>query len=395
MNKTIVGNTPEGVVGFMAEKGWSAYSCESCGKTFFLKSLISQSKSICGRGKCFSEDSSFKELPKRKKSVSLVDVIATMKKYFTLLGFKSVPSKSITNSDGHTDLVIAGVQMFDDIIHQKKEVREEKMFVAQPSVRMQFQAQVQFQEGVSTSFVNVCTEKMGSGFDTHLEAVDYWCGVLSKLGLHMNDLVIIMRTSEKDWGTGPFVALELFFVYGGLELGDAAYFLIPQHSREPLPISDIGFGLERIVWAMNKTESYFDVITPWTFCGSKEMFDSCRTLALLAISGVKASNKGPGLQFRRFAKTLSEKYYGEDIFQIILHYFDYWGNFTNPLVSEVEALQAVRIEVERFVNLKMAEIMNLPPPREETTEAYFERLVYTYNVGIHELHKAIKHAKHK
>lgn len=393
MNKIIVVTSPEAVIKFMAEKEWSAYTCESCGKTFFLKSSISPSKSICTRGKCFSKESSFMEFPKRKKVFSPVDVIAIIEKHFTSLGFNSVPSRNISNSDGHTDLIIAGVQMFDDIIHQNKEVREEKMFVAQPSVRMQFQEHVQSQEGISTSFVNVCTEKMGGGFDNHLEAVDHWCGVLSKLGLHMNDLVIIMRTSEKDWGTGPFVAIELFFVYGGLELGDAAYLLIPQASRGPLPISDIGFGLERIVWAMNKTESYFDVITPWTFDGQREMFDSCRTLALLAISGVKASNKGPGLQFRRFAKTLSEKYYGEDIFQIVLHYFDYWERFTKPSVSKVEALYAIRLEVERFVNLKIAETMKLPPPREETTGAYFNRLVYTHSVDIHELHEAIKTCK--
>ncbi|MEK7538735.1 MAG: hypothetical protein AAB552_02745 [Patescibacteria group bacterium] len=336
---------------------------------------------------------SFVDLPKKKKKVSPVDAVAIMEKHFTSLGFMLVPPRNIANSDGRTDLVIAGVQMFDDIIHQNKEVREEKMFVAQPSVRMQFQAQVQSQEGISTSFVNVCTEKMGSGFDTHLEAVDHWCGVLSRLGLHMNDLVIVMRTSQKDWGTGPFIASELFFVYGGLELGDAAYLLIPQSSRDPLPISDIGFGLERIVWAMNKTESYFDVITPWTFGGSKEMFDSCRTLALLVISGVKASNKGPGLQFRRFAKALSEKYYGEDIFQIILHYFGYWECFIKPSVSRVEALQTVRLEVERFINLRIGQMMKLPPPREETTEAYFNRLVYTHSVDIYELRKAIKTCK--
>ncbi len=393
MNKTILRGTPEAVIKFMAKKGWASYTCESCGKTFFLKSSIPSSKSTCTRGKCFSESSSFRELPKRKKLVSPIDAVSIIEKHFTSLGFSSVPSKNISNSDGHTDLIVAGVQIFDDIIHQNKEAREEKMFVAQPSVRMQFQTQVQSQEGVSTSFVNVCTEKMGSGFDVHLEAVDHWCGVLSKLGLHMNDLVIIMRTSEKDWGTGPFIALELFFVYGGLELGDAVYLLIPQPSREALPISDIGFGLERIVWAMNKTKSYFDVITPLTFDGTREMFDSCRTLALLALSGVKARNKGPGLQFRRFAKILSEKYYGEDIFQIILHYFDYWEQFTKLSVGKAEALQTVRLEVERFVNLKIGEMIKLPPPREETTEAYFNRLVYTHGVDIDELRKAIKICK--
>ena len=185
-----------------------------------------------------------------------------MVEYFDSVGFRQITSRNIANFDGQTDLVIAGVQMFDDIIHRNQQIREDKMFVAQPCVRMQFQQQVESQEGTSTSFVNVCTEKMGANFDEHLDTIDYWCTILSKLGLHMSDFIVVMRTSINDWGTGKFSALELFFSYGGLELGDAAYLLIPQANRTSIPISDIGFGLERIAWAMNKTDSYFDMLTP-------------------------------------------------------------------------------------------------------------------------------------
>lgn len=393
MSKIIGSNTPEDVIKFMVSNGWLSCSCKSCGKTFFTKPSTKNSTINCTWGECNSKSSLFQSFPKRKNPVAPQKVATTINDFFVQDGASIVDSRNIANFDGHTDLIIAGVQMFDDILHKNQPPREGKMFVLQPCIRMQFHPHIQTQEGISTSFVNVCTENMGVGFGGHLKAVNQWCSVLSRLGLHMNDFTIVMCTSTKDWGTGEFSAIELFFVYGGLELGDAAYLLIPQATRDPLPISDIGFGLERIVWAMNKTESYFDMITPRTLEGPKEMFDSCRTLALLAISGVKASNKGPGLQFRRFAKILSEKYYEEEVFQIILHYFAYWERFTKPSVSSVEALQTVRLEIERFINLKIGETMKFPPPREETTEAYFDRLVYTHNVDIRELKKAIKVCK--
>ncbi len=237
--------------------------------------------------------------------------------------------------------------------------------------------------------MNVCTEKMNATFDEHLQTVDHWCTILSKIGLHMNDFTVVMRTSENDWGTGKFHSLELFFSYGGLELGDAAYLLIPQSNRGPIPISDIGFGLERIAWAINKTDSYFDALTPLTLGGPKEMLDSCRTLALLAGCGVQASNKGPGLQFRRFAKVLSEKYHGGDLYHIFAYYFNYWAQFIKPPIGCDAALRLVRLEIERFVNLKICERLKLLPPRDETTEDYFFRLVYTCNINCNELRQAI------
>lgn len=124
------------------------------------------------------------------------------------------------------------------------------------------------------------------------------------------------------------------------------------------------------------------------------MFDSCRTIALLVLCGVQAANKGPGLQFRRFAKVLGEKYYGADVYNILAYYFDYWAQFIKPSINNREtAVQLARLEIERFVNLKVCEMLRLPPPRDETTEAYFNRLVYTCNANIYELRKAIQTCK--
>ena len=378
---------------FLSEKGWCEHQCDGCGNIFFAKLSAKIDKSICGWHKCNKGNYPFRTLSKRKKMLKPSQISAKMGEYFRSAGFESVTPRNIADTHGQTDLVIAGVQMFDDIVHRNQPLLNDKVFVAQPCVRMQFQSQVESQEGTSTSFVNICTEQMRASFDEHLQSVDHWCTALSKLGLHMNDFVVVMRTSKHDWGTGAFSALELFFCYGGLELGDAAYLQIPQPDRPAIPISDIGFGLERIAWAINKTESYFDMLMPLTTAGTREMFDACRTVALLTLCGVQAANKGPGLQFRRFAKVLGEKYYGADLFGVLPYYFDYWAQFIAPSIKREDAVMLARLEIERFVNLKICNELNLPPPRDETTDAYFDRLVYTCNASIYELRRVIQLCK--
>lgn len=378
---------------FLSEKGWYERECKGCSNTFFEKQSVKINAPTCGWRKCDKGNHSFRAFSKRKKMLKLSHVSARMSEYFRSTGFEPVAPQGIADAHGQTDLVVAGVQMFDNIIHQNQPLRNDKVFVFQPCVRMQFQPQVESQEGISTSFVNVCTEQMGASFDEHLQSVDCWCTVLSKLGLHMNNFIVVMRTSKHDWGTGEFSALELFFCYGGLELGDATYLHIPQSNRSAIPISDIGFGLERIAWAINKTESYFDILMPWTMICTREMFDACRTIALLALCDVQAANNGPGLQLRRFAKVLGEKYYGADLFDVLPYYFDYWTQFIAPSLKREDAITLARLEIERFINLKICNELNLPQPRDETTDAYLDRLVYTCNASIHELRKAIQLCK--
>ena len=142
-----------------------------------------------------------------------------------------------------------------------------------------------------------------------------------------------------------------------------------------------------------KTDSYFDTLTPWALTGTREMFDSCRTLALLVLCGIQAANKGPGLQFRRFAKILSTKYYSEDIYYILGYYFDYWSQFIKPSIDQGKAINFARLEIERFFNLRVSETLKFPSPHNETAEAYFNRLVYNFNIHPKKLLKAIQICK--
>jgi len=383
----------EAIAAYFEGKGWGERSCDQCGKRFLIKSRSTVSSDRCERGKCAPGRLTFKRLAKQRKFATPNEIEAKVERLFSVSGVAKVPSLSIVSTAGETNLVVAGVQILDDVIHEDQPLRTEPVFVAQPCMRMKFLPSVGSAEGVSTSFVNVCTEHMTADFEAHVRLIDRWCDALSEVGLHMNDFRIVLRTSEKDWGTGSFRAVEAFFMYGGLELGDAAYFHIPRSNGDPVSISDIGFGLERIVWAINKTPSYFDLLMPATFIGEPELFDAVRSVTLLAICGVLPGNKGPGLQFRRFARTIGERFFGEDAFQLLPHCIDYWSRFVQPSVDSASAVRVVRREAERFVNLKICERLSLPAPRDESTEEYFARLVYTHGAEVHQLRDALKQCK--
>jgi hypothetical protein len=170
---------------FMEKKGWFKHQCGNCDRSFFSKHSVAAGTSFCGWGKCNKGNYPFRTFSKRKKLLRLSQINTKVMEYFCSNGFSFVAPQNIANTNGQTDLIVAGVQMFDDIIHCNQQLRTDKMLVFQPCVRTQFQSQVGSQEGISTSFVNVCTEQMGASFDQHLQSIDQWLTILSNLGLHM------------------------------------------------------------------------------------------------------------------------------------------------------------------------------------------------------------------
>lgn len=373
---------------FMAQRQWNRDICVKCGKVYYFKSSDTSNKT-CRRGTC-GDDRAFLQFTRRKRPVSPVQVYDRLVRHFTNTRFNIIPSMNIASTCGTTDLIIGGVQILDGLIHRKEKAHFDGMFLGQPSVRMQFQDRVTTEDGISTAFVNVCTEKVNGTFSGHLYTLDQWLGALSSLGLNMRDFTIVMRTKERNWGTGSFDALELFCVYGGLELGDAAYMKIPTRLGPFVEISDIGFGLERIVWALNKTPRYYDLLMPGTVMIPQEVCDAYRTITLLALSGVRPGNKGSGLQFRRLAKAVSERGCDIDLYAVVGYYLRYWSDFVQEVKTHETVYQVIGLEMDRFLNLMICATGNLPPPQNETTEAYFHRLVYTLGMDAQKLRQLIQ-----
>ena len=86
---------------------------------------------------------------------------------------------------------------------------------------------------------------------------------------------------------------SLYINYADLKLGDANYIRIYNNSQYE-NISDIVFGLERLVWGMNKVNSYFSNFSPLTNVVNRlniNIIDSIRTSILMAIFGIQDGKK--------------------------------------------------------------------------------------------------------
>jgi hypothetical protein len=150
--------------------------------------------------------------------------------------------------------------------------------------------------------------------------------------------------------------------YGGLEIGVMNWFVgIPQTSRKPLVMSDISFGLERIVWVANKSSSYFDAIGPLDLSIKNEvrLMDNYRTAVLMALGGVEPGYKDRASKIRSVIKDFSS-YNTEVNRDLVAYYVDWWQNFSQFPVPAEGVEQIIIKERNRNVNLDMKNALGIP-----------------------------------
>lgn len=357
---------------FFRDRLWATHSCEKCGRQIFFKHH-NASISQCSHKASTMLPSNFQTLTKKNKSYHPAKVLEQFDRFFLSKGFSKHPSRNLINDTGNTDLVIAGVQIFDEVFHSKATPPDGKFIVAQPSVRMQFVERIA-EGSFSSAFVNICTESLSIEFQDHLYAIDDWISFFSGLGLSASNMVLVCKVSEKDWGFTRFSSFDTKFYYGGLEIGHGNYANLSLGDLR-VPMSDIGFGLERIAWAINKNEQYYELLAPLTNLSSFPEQDCIRTATLLAMSGLKPGARGSKFQLRKLCKKIAQSF-PADLEPSIEFYYDYWSQFMAPNKSLVDSKLVVKLEIDRFVNNRMQTLYSLAPPREESTEEYAARLVY-------------------
>ena len=187
-------------------------------------------------------------------------------------------------------------------------------------------------EGISTSFVNIGTEQWKTSTEDHLTAFDNWLDLISGLGLYAGNLTLRKKSYINDWNGIKVPTESLKVNYRGLEIGIVNLFYnIPQSDRNFVTMSDISFGLERLVWAINKTESYFDIIGPlkYSIIGDETYLDTIRTLTLMGSSDVRPGSNNHGSKFRMFAKRAARPFEMLPLNELITFYYYQWKRFIN------------------------------------------------------------------
>lgn len=357
--KDILG-TPEAkaIKDYFIGNGWEERICEHCSSNYLTKPR--NETTACGRTDCSNLD--FLDRPKRKRFLTTTDFVSQFEKTFSDLGYEKATPVNIVNDTGSTLFAGTAGQIFDRTIFKEESVETKPKYVAQPVIRLQGKPLVGEKPGFSTSFVNVALEQLNPTIEEHIKHVDNWLNFTSKMGLFMGEMTARIVKDSPEWGDHNLDAITLKMYYGGLEIGVVNWFVgIPQTSREPLRMSDISFGLERMVWVANKSESYFDAIGPLSYSvkNDQKLIDNYRSAVLMALGGVIPDIKDRSSKLRALIRDISSPEVPIDT-DLINYYCNWWQKFASFPVPTEGVQQVINKERNRNINLDVKNKLGLP-----------------------------------
>ncbi|MFD3590380.1 hypothetical protein [Streptomyces sp. NPDC058683] len=269
-----------------------------------------------------------------------------------------------------TDLIVSALQYLDPVVHNGAPAPQGPRVLSQPCVRWRYLPTAGREPGVSSSFVNLSSLETGHAdlVEQVPHHLDLWLDCLSAVGLHARGVTVAL--TDEDCAYGPYRGRRADVNCGQVELGEINwYFEVAGASDASFSVVDCGFSFERIAWAAAAPESYHAVLAPLHLAGVTDggvLYDRCRTLALLALFGVRPGSRGP----RRYARQLADELVapflrGVNIPGCLDHAARFWQRFlpagTGPESAVAEASEAV----ERRAVAVLARVLEQPAPPEQ------------------------------
>lgn len=379
---------------YLTRHGWSLAACgeSACDRKYYVKPKYDTGN--CQRYECSGYR--FLERKERKSLISLISITKKAEQLF--LKEKTIKVNPLPIIKKHGSTLFTGTcgQYYDDVFFLDKKPQAESIFLAQPVVRLQGEDLVGKIDGISTSFVNMATEKINANQNEHLELLNLWMSFLSSLGIFMGDITLTLKQDKPKWGDqiSP-EAFSLKINYLGLELGIANFFhnIVIPNSGNCYTLSDISFGLERVAWAVNKTPSYFDSIGPIRLASKGKdahtVIDRYRTGTLLTSSGVIPSYKDRGSKVRKLIKDISFSVNEDFSEQLIKHYFDSWSQFIDLPLSLPHTTQVIMKEFSRNQNMRVNEKLKVSHKEvspEQNPEQYLSLLLDRGIISVQQIY---------
>jgi hypothetical protein len=375
--------------------GWDLKTCPRCNSVYFSKKALN----TCGSYEC-ENGYTFLKLGARREFFELEDCYKAAIDFFKSNSYEVARPIDIVRRGERTLFASAAGQVFDDAIYKGQDVSSSNIVCIQPVIRLQSKSLVGKIEGYSTSFLNLSTDCWNNTPERHFEALDDWLDFLSAQGLYAGNITLKYNYEDNDWGTFHVHSDALRFNYGGLELGIANFFTdIPQPSGRIATMSDISFGLERLVWAINKSESYFDAIGPLIYVlynpDKIMLMDSIRTMTLMAGSGVIPSHYDHGGKFRLLAKKVAKSFGLAPYKELSEYYYNQWSKFINLKYDYNVCANMILQEIERNLNVELAQALGFKWISNDAPENYLHSLLKKRKIRLSELREKIRKIKNE
>lgn len=374
--------------GFFEERKWSKKQCPSCKNDYYSKKEIQS----CGSYECIGSYG-FLENPAPKSLLNIGNYLSLFGKFFGALGYIKRNPIEIFRREERTLFASAAGQVYDDFIYGRELIADvAKCIVVQPVIRLQGIEEIGRLDGISTSFIQTTTESLGCIVEDHLKALDLWLDFFSSLGLHVGSISIQAKKAENDWGGSIVMSDMLKFFVGGLEIGVANFFSEVPSVGQKTTLSDIGVGAERLIWAVNKSLSYFDCIGPILYqcMFERELLDSIRTSVLMIASGITPAHKNHGSKLRKILNKRVSVFRNFDLYDMVSYYYDAWASLISLPVSKEGVHGILSAELSRNFNLMINRDLKTKELFDCSHEEFLRSLIKKHKCSLGRLREVLK-----
>ncbi|MFH2003393.1 MAG: Type 1 glutamine amidotransferase-like domain-containing protein [Bacteroidota bacterium] len=374
---------------FFMRRGWQLKKCPICFEDYYTKRDLPN----CGSYQCV-EAHTFMTTPVPKSYLEFDACLTRFREFFEKQGYLvRSPIAVIRNSERTLFASTAG-QIYDEFIYGSIIQSEPcQRVVLQPVIRLQSIEIVSAMEGVSTSFVHAATEGWNVDVGEHFNALDRWLDFFSYLGLHVGGLCLKIKQEDNDW-MDRIVTSEIIRInYGGLEIGVANFFInIPQGNNTTATLSDIGVGIERLVWAVNKSPSYFDSIGPIScvIILQRPLLDAIRTATLMVASGLIPGHKDKGSKLRMMIGLMADQIQRVNLYELVRYYYDQWTSLIELPVSREQTYLIIWREANRILNIKTNRVIGVSEQFEQSQEEFLRRAVRERHIPMINIWNIVK-----
>lgn len=373
---------------YFSDRNWELRECSQCLRKYFVKKH--KKFDLCQSFEC-SKGYRFSGIPAPNKFTDLVEGVGNAKNHFFSREFMIGEPISMVRSNERTLFASAAGQVFDELIYGSSGADvPRRYFISQPVIRLQGLNQVGKMEAISSSFVHSSIVHWNATIDDYFIALDSWLDFFSSAGLYVGDLTFKVDSDVNDWAGKTVEAESVVMNYYGLEIGIANYFLDIPVFQKTVTMSDVGVGMERLLWAINKSGSYFDSMGPLTFAGKNNtiLLDSIRTMVLMVGSGVLPAHKNHGFKLRFIANKISEPFYTFPLMELVDFYYAQWSKFIDLSQSLQAVNDVIKREVDRNANLSLNKILGRDDSCNLPHETFLQSL--TKKMGIKKLMAAVE-----
>lgn len=293
-------------------------------------------------------DTDHRSIIKPKNNIVWLEIVNRLNSWFwKIIIDKNLP---IVTEWLDTFFVVSGIQAISKQLFEELSFDNNWHIISQPSIRLKYLDQISGVEGNWISFVNTNLYKVWCSFEEYLGKVDELITALSSIWLYAWNLSLEVSMADITWNSKQMKNIGLNISFGNLEIWEALYvYDFQQDTRENIVFADIGLWVERMVYARDRMNNYFEQFNVNLEQYKEKEIEIIKTLILMLSVDIRNMPKtnNAWLRYKKMIELLKKD---KNYFPLIISFYGYWKDFLNHRLNIDTLLFSLLSDIEKYWN---------------------------------------------